>query len=137
MDVPIKEWVLAFSAAILSLLIATANGRSGLSVKMERVIVRYLPPSSPEIMVRYVALLITGLFAAAYTILGVRPSNYQAIFASALSSTIAIELFPAGGRGEGVGLRHAELNTASEANSTVPDNPTGDCNSKRSGRLSP
>jgi hypothetical protein len=86
--------MLAFCAAILSLLIATANGKSGLSERMEMVIARYLPESSPDIAIRYGALLITGAFAAAYTIWGVKASDLQAVFASALSSTIAIELFP-------------------------------------------
>lgn len=90
----LAKWVLAFFAAVLSLLVATANGKSGLSARMEGVIARYLPEKSPALMIRYIALLITGLFAAAYTILGVHASDLQSVFASALSSTIAIELFP-------------------------------------------
>lgn len=94
--VELGNWLIAYFAATLSLLIATANGKSGLSKRMEPVVARYLPSRSPRLMIRYAALLLTGLFAAAYTILGVKASGYQSIFASALSSTLAIELFPGG-----------------------------------------
>jgi hypothetical protein len=90
----LRSWLLAYSAATLSLLIATANGKSGLSQRMEPVMARYLPKRSPEIIIRYAALLITGLFAAAYTIFGVKAPDARGIFASALTSTLAIELFP-------------------------------------------
>lgn len=88
------NWAIAYLAAIMSLLIATANGKSGLSRRMELVVARYLPQKSHRLLIRYTALLLIGLFAAAYTILGIKASGYQSIFASAISSTFAIELLP-------------------------------------------
>ena len=93
-DIGLEQWLVAYVAAILSLLIATAMGKSGLSRKMEHVVARYLPTRSHRLIIRYAALLLTGLFATAYTIFFTKPSSSQSIFATALTSAFAIELFP-------------------------------------------
>lgn len=94
MNLAIGKWMLAFSAAVIALLVATANDKSGLSKRLEPVIAHYLPDNTQVIVIRYIALLVTGLFAAAYTLFVVHASENQAVFASALTSTMAVELFP-------------------------------------------
>jgi hypothetical protein len=92
--VEVKNWLLAYIVATFSLLIATANEKSSLSQRMEAVISRYLPSSSPELIVRYAALLFTALSATAYTILLAGAHDPKTIVAGAFASTLALETFP-------------------------------------------
>ena len=93
MELP-TAWLLAFLGSICAFIIAAANGKSGLSKRIETEVSRMLPKNASLLTARYAGMLVIGVFSAAYTLFIIQPVDFPNVFGGSIAAAAAIETFP-------------------------------------------